>query len=109
MHLRSSALLIQGKIRGHRCNVLLPAIHIFLQRMAADIDAQHLFFKGKHELLGVLVHIGQFGLEALLFLLAHQVKKGKLAGHHGLLALGHAIHDPCVGYHKLLPVAAEAV
>ena len=59
--------------------------------MAADVDAQHFFFKGKLILPGVLPYIRQADFELAFLLLFHQVKQRHLPGHRVLLLLVHMI------------------
>ena len=52
-----SCLLVEQEIRHALCDVAPPQAHVVLQRMAADIDAQHFFLECQLQLFGVLADV----------------------------------------------------
>ena len=77
--------------------------------MAADIDAQDLFFKRIFELVGELAHIGHADLKVLFVLFVGYVKKAHLAGHVMFAGGLQVVQDAHVDAHHLLSGGTQAV
>ncbi len=77
--------------------------------MAADIDAQHLFFKSQFHLLGILAHIRQAHLIIHLVILGRNVKEGDLPRQIVLAVLLYTFYNLQINTQKLFTRAAQTV
>ena len=86
-----------------------PQAHVVLQRMAADIDAQHFFLESQFQLLRILPDVGHLDDIVLFVLLVREVEQGHLPCHIVLLGTGKVVHHPHVDAHQLLARGSQAV
>ena len=108
-HPRGPSLLVQREIVGGVGDVFLPQLLVGLQRMAAYIDAQHLFLEGQQHLLRILSHIRQADIELLLLRVVRDVEQGNLPRQIALPVLGDMVHHLHVDAHELFPGPAQPV
>ena len=88
---------------------MLPERFVFFQRMSADVNAKHLFFKSQKLLLVIFSDLRQLNLILALILLAHQIEQCHLPCHTALLFMCDAVHNVCIDHHKLLSCPTQAV
>ena len=108
-YMGKSRILIGLEVRSGRCDILPPALLVFLQRMAADIYAQHFLLKGELHLLRILSHIRKLHLKFLLLFLPNEVEEAHLTADGILILSRHIIHDLQINHHKLAPCASQPV
>ena len=108
-HLRPPGLLIRLKISCSRRDHFSPLLLIFFQRVPADINSQHLFFKCEEILPGILPHIRKLDLKFFFLVLSHHIKQCHLSRHRIFLLLVDIVHDLDIDAHELFPCAAQRV
>ena len=108
-HCRHAGLLVREKICGHCGNILAPPLLIFFQRVSADVNSKHFFFKCQTVFLGIFLHIWHMNLKGRFFLFRNQVKQAHLSCHGIFLFHCHSIHNLDIYHHFLPPVSRKFV
>ena len=108
-HPGNAGLVIQHEIRRNRRDILFPEVFILRQRVAADVNAQHLFFKGQKLFLFILASLWHPDGKRFPLSLSQNIKKGHLARHSRFLFLVDLIQDLNIDHHAFLPGSGHAV
>ena len=104
----SPAFFIQKEFGSTRLRIFFQKRKILLQRMAADVDAQHLLFKRKLYLLRKLSDIGQRCFQCFLHLF-RRIIEDRILSLHAFLRHTESIHDLQIHMQILLSGSAETV
>ena len=108
-NLGPSGLFIRLEVRGRRGNDLSPSVLIFLQRMSADIDPQHLLLERQEVLSGIFSDIGETDLEFFLLFFRNHIEERHLSRHGIFLLLIDMVHDLDIDRHELLAGPSERI